>query len=87
MTAHWRRWTFPALYAAAIVVAVVLRGRVPVVVALYRVTIPWSVFGSGLTSVALSWVVLTLGALLNGAIVWYLGHHLDNRADRSRGAV
>jgi len=87
MTSRWRRWTFPVIYAAAIALSIALRGRNPVVLAVYTATLPWSAFASRLTSVALSWSALCVSALLNGAIAWIIGYHLDPRADNNKGAV
>jgi len=87
MYPHWRRWAFPGIYVAAIVLSVVLRGRFPMAVAVYRATLPWSTIAYGLTSEAVGWAILVVGALLNGAIAWYVGYHLDVRREDSRDAA
>jgi hypothetical protein len=87
MQPHWRRWIFPGIYAVAITIAIVLRGDDPIAGAVYRITLPWSMAAYGAASDAFGWTVLVVGALLNGGIAWYIGYHLDERRDHSKGAV
>jgi hypothetical protein len=78
---HWRRWAFPGIYAAVIALSVVLRGDDPLVFAVWRATLPWAIIAYGPMSEALGWTIIVVGALLNGAIAWYIGFHLDARRD------
>jgi hypothetical protein len=87
VTRNWRRWVGPGAYAAVVIVVALLRGDDPLALALYRVTLPWSALAYGATSPGLGWVVLGIGAALNGFLLFLIGGALDQRAATRAGAV
>jgi hypothetical protein len=85
-TQGWRRRTLLGAYAALVLAVILLRGSDPLVLVLYRVTLPLSALSFGATSEVFGWLLIVLGVLFNSLILYVVGGALDRRANPRRAA-